>query len=79
MWRVSNVSFKADRMEFEFSLLKFHDRIPKMKLKAFTDLKKTTRVKCSTGKEIILRTTSNLFGNMLMMAQTRKLDIREVL
>ena len=71
-------SFKANRLESEVPEHKFHDRIPKMKLKTFTDVKKSTRVKSKSGKELILRTTSNLFGNMLMMAQTRKLDMREI-
>ena len=77
--RSAYVSFREERLEKEQPTLKFHDRISKLKLKTFTDVTKTTRMKSGSGKEIILRTTNNLFGNMLMMAQTRQLDMREVL
>ena len=39
---------------------------------------KTKRVKCNR-RELILRATTGLYGNMLMMARTRELDMKEVL
>ena len=33
----------------------------------------------SNGKDIMLKVTAGLFGNILMMFQTRQLDMREVL
>lgn len=72
-------TFKKERLESDPPIIKFHDRLPKLKLKTFADANKKKHVRSGTGKELILRTTTALFGNMLMMAQTRQLDMRKVL
>ena len=56
----------------------FYDPIKKLKLKTFTDMKKDTVVK-GTNKEIVLKADNRAFGHMLLIAQNRKLDMREVL
>ena len=53
----------------------FYDTLPKMKLKTFSETCKMKRVR-SNGRDIMLLA---LFGNILMMAQTRQLDMKEIL
>ena len=57
----------------------FYDWLPKLKLKTFTDINKTPRLKSGSGKEIVLRSTCKLFSMMLVMAHTRQLDMQDVL
>ena len=47
-------------------------------MKTFSSLKKGTVVKAKD-KEIVLKADNRLFGNMLLIAQSRKLDMRYVL
>lgn len=72
-------SFKEDRLETDPPAIQFHERLPKLKLKTFTDASKSKRIKSGSGKEIILRTTTRLFGNMLLLAQTIQFDMKVVL
>ena len=71
--------FKEERLEASPPIVKFHDRIPKQNLKTLSDINKKKKVVRVSGKEIILRADKNLFGNMLIIAQGRKLDMKEVL
>ena len=56
----------------------FHDPIKKLKLKTFADMKKYVEIK-GTSKEIALKADNRAFGHMLLIAQSRMLDMREVL
>ena len=56
----------------------FHDPLPKQKLKTFSDINKR-RVPKSTNKETALKVDHKLFGHMVLIATSRKLDIRSVL
>ena len=56
----------------------FHDPLPKQKLKTFSDIFKP-RVAKSTHKETVLKADHNLFGHMVLIATSRKLDMRSVL
>jgi len=56
----------------------FYDPIKKLKLKTFADMKKETVVK-GTNKKIVLKADNRAFSHMLLIAQNRKLDMREVL
>ena len=71
--------FKEERLEASPPIVKFHDRIPKQNLKTLSDINKKKKVVRVSGKEIILRADKNLFGNMLIIEQGRKLDMKEVL
>ena len=56
----------------------FHEVIPALKLKTFTDLHKVVRVG-SGASEIVVRADRSLFARLAIVAQTRSLDMREVL
>ena len=56
----------------------FYDPIPKLKLKTFSALKKSTVIK-GTDKEIVLKADNRVFGHMLLVAQNRRLDMQDVL
>lgn len=72
-------NFKAQRLESSPPVIKFHDRIAKQSLKTLSDTVKKKKIVKVSGKEMILRADKNLFGNMLMIAQGRKLNMEEVL
>ena len=71
--------FKTERLEKIPPLKKFHDTIPQQKLRTFSDMNKTKRVREASGKEIILKADRNLFAHMVIIAQSRKLEMKEVL
>ena len=56
----------------------FYESIPKLKLKTFSNLHKVASSK-GTNREIVLKADNKVFGHMLLIAQTRKLDLQEVL
>ena len=58
---------------------KFHVTITKAKLQTFTELNKKVQVRNKTSKEIILEADRNLFIQMILIAEIRKLQMREVL
>ena len=70
-----------DYTEFEQQRMQkgncFHDPIKKIKLKTFTAMK-SKPAKGKT-KEILMNTDRRLFGNMVLIAQSRKLEMRAVL
>ncbi|KAL1251048.1 hypothetical protein QQF64_018844 [Cirrhinus molitorella] len=52
--------------------------INKQKLKTFSDQAKTKK-KSAAGKEVILRADKKLFSRLLIIGQSRKIDLREIL
>ena len=56
----------------------FYDPIKKLKLKTFSSLKKGTLIE-GTDKEMVLKADNHVFGHMLLVAQSRKLDMKEFL
>ena len=56
----------------------FHDSLPKQKLKTFSGINKP-RVAKSTNNETVLKADHKLFGHMVVIATSRKLDMRSVL
>ena len=70
--------FKSERLEKEPPGAKdFHATLKKQKLKTFTTV--CTKKVQSKGKEIILRADRDLFARMIVIAQGRELDMRNVL
>ena len=70
--------FKINRLEKdEASRSDFFATIRKQKLKTFCDLH-TKTVKCK-GREIVLKPDRNLFGHMIVVAQSRETDMKQVL
>lgn len=67
--------FRKNRLQS--NLVDFHATMPKKNLKTFSTMSEK-KVKCK-GKEIILKADRKLFGHMLIIAQTRQLDMKEVL
>ena len=64
-------------MRIEKQEIPFFDPLPKMNLKTFDNNKKTTRK--TSKKEIIIKSDHKLFGHMLLVASSRKLNMRDVL
>ncbi|KAK6167136.1 hypothetical protein SNE40_021234 [Patella caerulea] len=56
-----------------------HDPITKLKLKTFSALQKISVVKSGANREIIMKADNRVFGQILLIVQNRKLDIKEVL
>ena len=56
--------------------ISFHDPIPKMKLSTFASLS-VSKVKIG-GKEVILKADRDLFARLVIAAQTKNIDLREV-
>lgn len=56
----------------------FYDPEPNLKFKTVSALKKNTAIK-GTKKEIILMAEYREFGDMILVAQSRNLDIQEIL
>ena len=60
------------------SKVSFYDTLPNLKLKTFSAEVKTTYVKMK-GQELTVRADRNLFTRLLIVAQTRSLNMRDVL
>ena len=55
----------------------FYETMHKLNLKTFRSLQKQATVKVK-GKEVILKADRDIFARMIVIAQSRKLDLREV-
>ena len=53
--------------------------INKLKLKTFSSMAKKVKVKSKNGTEATLKSNRNLFARMLLLAQSRNIDMKEVL
>lgn len=56
----------------------FHNPLPKLKLKTFKSLVKASHMKVK-GKEVVVRADRNFFARLLVIAQSRAMDLRQVL
>jgi hypothetical protein len=56
----------------------FYDTIKRLNLKTFNNMKKAKTIK-GTKTEIVLKADRRVFGNMLLIAQSRKMDMLDVL
>jgi hypothetical protein len=56
----------------------FYEPIKKLKLKTFADLQKSTVVK-GHDKEVIMKADKQVFGQIVLIAENRKLDMKDVL
>ena len=61
----------------ENNTVDFFATMKKQKLKTFSDVY-TKKVTCK-GKEIVLKADRNLFGHIIVVAQTQKLEMKKVL
>lgn len=76
--RKAYMEFREERLETDPPKTKFHDRLKKLNLKTFTNLKVKNTYKVA-GKHVILQADRNIFAKMILISQTRKLDMKEVL
>ena len=70
--------FKQTRLEEDPPPLKFHDKMTKKSLKTFSHIS----IKITHGKkaqEVVLKADRNLFSHMILVAESRKVNMRDVL
>lgn len=70
--------FRDERLKRDPPKTKFHERLVKQNLKTFSDLKVKTSYNVG-GKQIILIADRDLFVKLILIAQTRTMDMKEVL
>ena len=70
--QVAYKKIRDERLEKDPADVKFHDPLLKHKLKTFADLGKKKKHIKGTGKKIILKADCKLFGQMILIAQSRK-------
>ena len=70
--------FKKERLETSPPKKKFHDALKLQKLKTFSSLSKKKTIDAK-GRAIILRADRSLIGRMIVMGQTRKIEVKELL
>ena len=70
--------FKTERIESLTPKTKFHDPLKLNKLKTFASLAKQKTVN-SNGRALILKADRSLFGRMMIIGQSRKIEVRELL
>ena len=76
--KVGEETFEAFRnRRLEKNTVDFSATMKKQKLKTFSDVY-TKKVTCR-GKEIVLKADRNLFGHVIVVAQTRKLEMKKIL
>ena len=70
--------FKRERLASTPPKVKFHDPLKLKKLKTFSSLTKQKKIK-TTGRAVILKAERTLFTRMIIMGQSRKIDVRDLL
>ena len=70
-------AFREQRFECDPPKVKFHDTMKKAKLKTFTDLNKKIKVKASNNQEVVLKAEKILFAQMIVIAESRNLQMSE--
>ena len=82
---IKNAEINGEKAAVEFmkkrilsNEVDFFAALSRQDLKTFSSMKKSTKIKVS-GKEEILKADRNLFARMTVIAQTRSMDMQEVL
>ena len=57
----------------------FHDKMTKQNLKTLSNVNAKKASGRGTSKEVVLKAEINVFGNMILVAQSKQLDVRDVL
>ena len=71
--------FKKGRFKSEKPPVNVHHTLTKQKLKTFSDFNKTKDVKKNKGNKRVIRADLNLFARMIIIAESRQLQMQEVL
>ncbi|KAJ8384450.1 hypothetical protein AAFF_G00204710 [Aldrovandia affinis] len=69
--------FKRDRLEDEKPKTQFHDKMTKKRLKMFSDIRK--KPSASNPNKVILQADRKLFAHMVLVAESRHLQMSDVL
>ena len=69
--------FKKIRVESQSPTVKLHDKLKNQKLKTFSALSKTKKVAKNKDAENVLRADRNLFARMILIAESRNLQMQE--
>ena len=64
--------FKKKRLEEAPPTMKFYDKMTKQNLKTFSNVNAKKANGRGTAKEVVLKAEINLFGNMILVAQSRQ-------
>ena len=72
-------TFKRERLESDEPTKKFHDPMKKASLKTFGSAAKKQKSKYSDGRSIILKADRWLFGRMIVMGQSRNLNLKDLM
>ena len=72
-------AFREQRLQCNTPKVKFHDAITKAKLMTFTHLTKKVTIKAGKNQEVILKADRRLFAQMIVIAESRNLQMRDVL
>ena len=72
-------TFKAERLENAIPKKKFHDPIKAAKLMTFSNILQKKKQVNSSGRAIILKADRALFGRIIVMAQSRDLQMAHIL
>ena len=71
--------FKKTRLEEDPPPVKFHEKMKKLKLKTFSDVNAKRTYRKGRAKEVVLKADRNLFGHMILVAESRQLHTKDVL
>ena len=70
-------TFKQTRLDDDPPSVKFHDKMTKQRLKTFSTIStKTSRIK---GQNVDLKADRNLFSQMILVAESRSVNMKDVL
>ena len=72
-------SFSKKRPEANPPKVRFHDSMSKAMLKTFKHMNKKVELRKGTVKEIVLKADRAMFAQMIVIAETRQLSMKEVL
>lgn len=71
--------FKQERLDFDPPVTQFFDTVKLNKLKTFSHMCRKKEVKTQTGRAVILKADRSLFGRIIVMAQSRNLQMADIL
>ncbi|KAL8619632.1 hypothetical protein ACOMHN_019687 [Nucella lapillus] len=72
-------TFKRERLESDEPTKKFYDSMKKASLKTFGSAAKKRKTKYSDGRSVILKADRWLFGRMILMGQSRNLNMKDLM
>ncbi|CAI9730293.1 Hypothetical predicted protein [Octopus vulgaris] len=70
--------FRQERVESDVPSKTFHDKMTKMKLKTFSYIRKKPRIQ-GHAKDVVLKADRDLFSYMILVTESRKLHMADVL